>query len=84
MVVSEAVGHDRRGNPLYKKDASGMTMVDEAGNEVVWNDLPQIFEQWKRYALTGNVKDIQCGLEHRARHLYRDRRALYGCGLTLS
>lgn len=57
MAVSEAVGHDRRGNPLYKKDASGMTMVDEAGNEVVWNDLPQVLDQWKSYALTGNVKD---------------------------
>ena len=32
MAVSEAVGHDRRGNPLYKKDASGMNLLDDNGN----------------------------------------------------
>ena len=55
MAVSEAVGHDRRGNPLYKKDASGMNLRDEEGKVVVWNDLPQIYEQWKHFMATGMV-----------------------------
>ena len=57
MAVSEAVGHDRRGNPLYKKDASGMNLLDDNGKEVIWNDLPQIYEQWKNYLLFGTVKE---------------------------
>jgi type I restriction enzyme M protein len=58
MAVSEAVGHDRRGNPLYKKDASGMNLKDENGNPVIWNDLPEILSQWKRYSLTGSVQEL--------------------------
>ena len=41
-----------------------MTMVDDAGNEVVWNDLPQILEQWKCYALTGSVKETGSDEDH--------------------
>lgn len=52
MAVSEAVGHDRRGNPLYKKDANGMNLLDEDKNPVIWNDLPDILRQWNRYVLT--------------------------------
>ena len=58
MAVSEAVGHDRRGNPLYKKDESGMNLLDENKNPVIWNDLPEILEQWNYYLLTNNVKEI--------------------------
>lgn len=58
MAVSEAVGHDRRGNPLYKKDASGMNLLDDEGKEVIWNDLPQIYEQWKKYSLSGTVDEM--------------------------
>ncbi len=59
MAVSEAVGHDRRGNPLYKKDASGMNLLDEDGKVVIWNDLPQIYEQWKHYLLSGAVAELK-------------------------
>lgn len=58
MAVSEAVGHDRRGNPLYKKDSSGMNLKDEHDNFVIWNDLPQILSQWKNYILTGSVMEL--------------------------
>lgn len=57
MAVSEAVGHDRRGNPLYKKDASGMNLLGDDGKEVIWNDLPEIYAQWNNYILSGTVKD---------------------------
>lgn len=49
MAVSEAVGHDRRGLPLYKKDASGNDLLDDNGNQIIWNDLPQILDQYKKY-----------------------------------
>ncbi len=56
MAVSEAVGHDRRGNPLYRKDSNGLNETDEFGNNIVWNDLPEILKQWENYLLTGNAK----------------------------
>lgn len=64
MAVSEAVGHDRRGNPLYRKDSNGLNLLDENGQEVIWNDLPQILEQWKHYELTGEVSPLTDSNEH--------------------
>lgn len=55
MAVSEAVGHDRRGNPLYKKDDAGQSVRDENGNPVIWNDLPEILEEWNNYKNSGVV-----------------------------
>ncbi len=49
MAVSESVGHDRRGNVVYKKDNSGQVLIDDAGNPIIWNDLPFILEQYNRY-----------------------------------
>lgn len=49
MAVSEAVGHDRRGNVLYKKDSSGEWLLDENGEKIIWNDLPYIAEQYKKF-----------------------------------
>lgn len=59
MAVSEAVGHDRRGNPLFRKDASGMVQLDDNNHAVIWNDLPEILEQWKNFELSGNVKKVE-------------------------
>ena len=42
MAVSEAVGHDRRGNPIYRKDDSGKFVLDDKNNPIIWNDLPEI------------------------------------------
>lgn len=64
MAVSEAVGHDRRGNPLYKKDATGMTLLDEYDNAVVWNDLPEILRQWEYYQHTGTIAEANENAEH--------------------
>ena len=41
-----------------------MTMIDEEGNEVVWNDLPQILDEWKYYSLTGCVKEPDSNEDH--------------------
>ncbi|SCJ61101.1 Probable type I restriction enzyme BthVORF4518P M protein [Anaerotruncus sp. 2789STDY5834896] len=64
MAVSEAVGHDRRGNPLYKKDASGMNLKDDVGENIIWNDLPLIYEQWENYRLTGTVTNSDDDVSH--------------------
>lgn len=55
MAVSESVGHDRRGSPLYRKDSNGQYVKDASGNNVVWNDLPAIYEQWSKYISSGQV-----------------------------
>lgn len=60
MAVSEAVGHDRRGIEIYKKDEDGEYLVDEDGGLIVWNDLPYIFEQYKRY-INGDEIDKESG-----------------------
>lgn len=49
MAVSEAVGHDRRGNPIYRKDDSGKFILDNKNNPIIWNDLPEIKQQWDLY-----------------------------------
>ncbi len=45
MAVSEVVGHDRRGSPLFERDDQGRVIEDGNGNPRVLNDLPQILEQ---------------------------------------
>lgn len=64
MAVSEAVGHDRRGNVLYRKDSNGMNLLDENGKEVIWNDLPEILEQYNYYLMHGMLKDGNVSNEH--------------------
>lgn len=49
MAVSESVGHDRRGNVVYKKDNSGQVLTDEANEPIIWNDLPYILEQYNLF-----------------------------------
>lgn len=49
MAVSEAVGHDRRGNPIYKKDDNGKTVKNEKNEEIIWNDLPDVLVQWRKF-----------------------------------
>jgi type I restriction enzyme M protein len=51
MAVSEAIGHDRRGQPIYRKNDRGNFLVDEEGNPIIWNDLPEIYQQWKKFKL---------------------------------
>jgi type I restriction enzyme M protein len=60
MAVSEAVGHDRRGLPIYRKDDSGKTIIDSAtGKPLIWNDLPNIFKNWEEFKATGNAQSTK-------------------------
>lgn len=56
MAVSESVGHDRRGNPVYVKGDDGLPVRDESGNKIIWNDLPEILAAYKEYHRDGTVK----------------------------
>ena len=53
MAVSEAVGHDRRGLPLYKKDSNGTDLRNDKNERVIWNDLPEILDRYKEYTEKG-------------------------------
>ena len=60
MAVSEAVGHDRRGNIIYKKNEDGQYLEDDNGQRIIWNDLPYIFEQYNNFVSANNI-DIKSG-----------------------
>ena len=62
MAVSEAVGHDRRGNIIYRKDENGQYLEDENGQHIIWNDLPYILEQYNNY-INGDIIDGKSGEE---------------------
>ena len=51
MAIPEKVGHDRRGNPLYKMTPEGNIILDEKGNPIIDDQLPivaEIFKEWLR------------------------------------
>ena len=51
MVIPEKVGHDRRGNPIYKTTPEGEIAVDEDGNLILDDHLPlvaKLFKEWLR------------------------------------
>ena len=57
MAVSEAVGHDRRGNPIYRKNEDGQYLENENGQYIIWNDLPYIYEQYDNFIKGDNIDE---------------------------
>jgi type I restriction enzyme M protein len=49
MAVPEKVGHDRRGNPIFKLTSTGELEVDEKGNPIIDDDLPLVAELFKKW-----------------------------------
>lgn len=60
MAVSESIGHDKRGNVVYRKDESGHFEEDENGERIIWNDLPYILDQYNNF-FTGRKIDEEAG-----------------------
>ncbi len=51
MAIPEKVGHDRRGNPIYKTTPDGEIELDENGNPIIEDHLPAVakaFKEWLR------------------------------------
>jgi len=49
MAMPEKVGHDRRGNPVYKLTPEGRIALDEKGLPIIEDHLPivaELFEKW--------------------------------------
>jgi len=52
MAIPEKVGHDRRGNPIYKTTPEGNTELDENGNPIIEDDLPKVVKAFKEWLKT--------------------------------
>jgi len=51
MAIPEKVGHDRRGNPIYKTTPDGEIELDENENPIIEDYLPAVaktFKEWLR------------------------------------
>jgi len=49
MAIPEKVGHDRRGNPIYKTTPNGEIGLDENGNPIIEDYLPAVAESFKKW-----------------------------------
>ncbi len=49
MAIPEKVGHDRRGNDIYKTTPDGKILLDEKGNPIKDDDLPAVAELFKKW-----------------------------------
>lgn len=49
MAIPEKVGHDRRGNPLFKKTPDGKIEVTTDGKPIIDDDLPLVFETFSKW-----------------------------------
>ena len=49
MTIPEKVGHDKRGNPLYKITPDGEIVIDKNGNNIIDDDLQFISDLFKKW-----------------------------------
>jgi type I restriction enzyme M protein len=49
MAIPEKVGHDRRGNPIYKTTPDGEIELDENGNPIIEDHLPAVAKAFKEW-----------------------------------
>jgi len=49
MAIPEKVGHDRRGNPIYKTTPEGEIQLDARGNPIIEDHLPLVAEAFKEW-----------------------------------
>ena len=49
MIIPEKVGHDRRGNPVYKTTPDGEIELDENGNPIIEDYLPAVAKAFKEW-----------------------------------
>jgi type I restriction enzyme M protein len=56
MAVAEKCGHDRRGNEIYKMDSNRNLILNEKGEKIIDDDLPEIAIAFKRFREENNVR----------------------------
>ena len=49
MSTPDAVGHDKRGNPVYQKTPEGDVKVDDNGDPLVDDDLPLVAKEFRHW-----------------------------------
>jgi len=49
MAIPEKVGHDRRGNPVFKTTPEGEIELDANGEPVIADDLPRVAERFREW-----------------------------------
>ncbi len=56
MAIPRMVGIDKRGNAVHLRTPEGLLVLDDKGNPIVDDDLPELvpaFEDWCREQLRG-------------------------------
>ncbi len=65
MAVIDKVGHDRRGNTLYKRDLAGNEIISHGSERIIddqTQELPAIFHEWlkKKRLLLSDNDTVKC------------------------
>jgi type I restriction enzyme M protein len=58
MAIPEKIGHDRRGNPVYKLTPEGKIELNEKGQPIIEDHLPIVAELFKEWI---KKRGIACG-----------------------
>ncbi len=56
MAITENVGHDKNGKPLYLIDNKGNFILDTNGNKIINDDFPKIVENYREFR-AGTLQD---------------------------
>jgi len=49
MAIPEKVGHDRRGNPIYKTTSEGEIELDDEGEKIIDDHIPFVTKMFKKW-----------------------------------
>ena len=53
MAIANSVGHDRRGNPSFRRSADGLLEIDDDGRPIPLDDLPRVANAYREYSTNG-------------------------------
>lgn len=51
MAIPKKIGHDRRGNPIYKTDPEGKVEIDDNNQPIIDDQLPLVVETFKEWII---------------------------------
>lgn len=56
MAIPKTVGHDRRGNPLFKTNIEGKVELDSKDRQIIDDQLPIVAELFKKWIIEKGMK----------------------------